>query len=125
VPFDERIHAIRGQAAQSEIARRYREILGESSEIGRSHEGCEKVQDPYSLRCQPQVMGACLQQIEHAARILIAEANGVSDNPLVFADTGEILSGGNFHAEPVAMAADMLPSRWRRSARCPSVAWRC
>ena len=108
VPFDERIHAIRGQAAQSEIARRYREILGESSEIGRSHEGCEKVQDPYSLRCQPQVMGACLQQIEHAARILIAEANGVSDNPLVFADTGEILSGGNFHAEPVAMAADML-----------------
>src|SRR6056297_2102484 len=108
VPFDERIHAIRGQAAQSEIARRYREILDESSEIGRSHEGCEKVQDPYSLRCQPQVMGACLQQLEHAARILIAEANGVSDNPLVFADTGEILSGGNFHAEPVAMAADML-----------------
>jgi len=108
IPFDERIHAIRGQAAQCEIARRYREILADSSEIGRSHEGCEKVQDPYSLRCQPQVMGACLQQIEYAARILLAEANGVSDNPLVFADTGEILSGGNFHAEPVAMAADML-----------------
>jgi histidine ammonia-lyase len=107
VPFDERIHAIRGQAAQIDMAARYREILGETSEIARSHEDCEKVQDPYSLRCQPQVMGACLQQIEHAARILLAEANGVSDNPLVFADD-EILSGGNFHAEPVAMAADML-----------------
>ncbi len=107
-PFDARIHAIRGQAAQVDMARRYREILGETSEIARSHEDCEKVQDPYSLRCQPQVMGACLQQIEHAARILLAEANGVSDNPLVFADTGDILSGGNFHAEPVAMAADTL-----------------
>src|SRR6056297_697379 len=102
------VGAMSVEAAQGEIARRYREILDESSEIGRSHEGCEKVQDPYSLRCQPQVMGACLQQIEYAGRILLAEANGVSDNPLVFADADEILSGGNFHAEPVAMAADML-----------------
>jgi histidine ammonia-lyase len=66
------------------------------------------VQDPYSLRCQPQVMGACLDQWRHVADVLLTEANAVSDNPLVFADTGEILSGGNFHAEPVAFAADNL-----------------
>jgi histidine ammonia-lyase len=66
------------------------------------------VQDPYSLRCQPQVMGACLDQMRHVAVVLLAEANAVSDNPLVFADSGEILSGGNFHAEPVAFAADNL-----------------
>ena len=66
------------------------------------------MQDPYSLRCQPQVMGACLDQMRHAAGVLLTEANAVSDNPLVFADAGEILSGGNFHAEPVAFAADNL-----------------
>jgi histidine ammonia-lyase len=66
------------------------------------------VQDPYSLRCQPQVMGACLELLRAAAATLETEANAVSDNPLVFAETGEILSGGNFHAEPVALAADML-----------------
>ncbi len=66
------------------------------------------MQDPYSLRCQPQVMGACLDQMRHAASVLLTEANAVTDNPLVFADTGEILSGGNFHAEPVAFAADHL-----------------
>jgi histidine ammonia-lyase len=66
------------------------------------------VQDPYSLRCQPQVMGACLELLRHAARVLVVEANGVSDNPLVFADTHEVLSGGNFHAEPVAFAADQI-----------------
>ncbi len=107
VPFDERIHRVRGHAAQIDVARRYREIL-EDSEIAHAHEDCEKVQDPYSLRCQPQVMGACLQQIRNAAEVLVTEANGVSDNPLVFADDGAFLSGGNFHAEPVAMAADML-----------------
>ncbi len=107
-PFDERIHEVRGQAAQVDMARRYRELLGETSEIGASHAGCEKVQDPYSLRCQPQVMGACLQQLRFAADILLAEVNGVSDNPLVYAETDDILSGGNFHAEPVAMAADQL-----------------
>jgi histidine ammonia-lyase len=69
---------------------------------------CHRVQDPYSLRCQPQVMGACLDQMEAARAVLLREANGVSDNPLVFADTGEVLSGGNFHAEPVAFAADTL-----------------
>ncbi|WP_394170284.1 histidine ammonia-lyase [Saccharospirillum alexandrii] len=105
-PFDERIHLARGHAPQIEMARRYREILGES-DIEHSHADCEKVQDPYSLRCQPQVMGACLQQWQFAAQVLLTEANGVSDNPLVF-DDGDIISGGNFHAEPVAMTADML-----------------
>ena len=106
-PFDARIHEVRGHKAQIEMARRYRDVLGES-EIEHEHEHCAKVQDPYSLRCQPQVMGACLQQLEYAAGILETEANGVSDNPLVFADDNDIVSGGNFHAEPVAMAADML-----------------
>lgn len=106
-PFDARIHEVRGHAAQIEMAQRYRDILGES-EIQHTHEDCAKVQDPYSLRCQPQVMGACLRQLQYAAGILLTEANGVSDNPLVFADEDDILSGGNFHAEPVAMAADML-----------------
>ena len=107
VPFDSRIHAVRGHKTQSDVAAAFRELL-ETSDIGNSHQGCEKVQDPYSLRCQPQVMGACLQQMRFATEILVTEANGVSDNPLVFADTGDILSGGNFHAETVAMAADML-----------------
>jgi len=66
------------------------------------------VQDPYSLRCQPQVMGACLDAMRHAADVLVAEANSVSDNPLVFPGSGDVLSGGNFHAEPVAFAADHL-----------------
>lgn len=106
-PFDERIHAIRGQVAQSQVATAYRELL-EHSEIEKSHEDCDKVQDPYSLRCQPQVMGACLMQLQNAASVLLGEANGVTDNPLVFADSNEIISGGNFHAEPVGFAADNL-----------------
>lgn len=106
-PFDERIHAIRGQTAQVQVAQAYRELLGHS-EIEKSHEDCDKVQDPYSLRCQPQVMGACLTQLQHALNTLLGEANGVTDNPLVFADADEIISGGNFHAEPVAFAADGL-----------------
>jgi len=89
------------------MATAYRVLL-EESEIGASHSGCDKVQDPYSLRCQPQVMGACLQQLRYATDVLLTEANGVSDNPLIFTDQGDILSGGNFHAEPVAMAADVL-----------------
>lgn len=107
VPFDKRIHEARGHQAQTDVAAAYRALLKESS-IGHSHDHCEKVQDPYSLRCQPQVMGACLQQMRYAAETLVVEANGVSDNPLVFADSGDILSGGNFHAEIVAMTADML-----------------
>ena len=107
VPFDARIHELRGHQSQADIATSFRTLLAES-EIGHSHQSCQKVQDPYSLRCQPQILGACLDQIRHAANVLVTEANGVSDNPLVFAETNDILSGGNFHAEPVAMVADML-----------------
>jgi len=110
VPFDARIHQVRGHQTQSDVAEAFRTLL-DTSEIGNSHQGCEKVQDPYSLRCQPQVMGACLQQMRFAKEILVTEANGVSDNPLVFADEngqGDILSGGNFHAETVEMSEDML-----------------
>ena len=107
-PFDVRIHAARGQRGQIDIAAAYRELLTDSSELARSHENCDKVQDPYSLRCQPQVMGACLTQLRQAAEVLEIEANAVSDNPLVFAAQGDVISGGNFHAEPVAMAADNL-----------------
>ena len=86
----------------------YRSLLAGSS-IRASHlVGDERVQDPYSLRCQPQVMGAAIDTLRHAGSVLEREANAVSDNPLVFADTHEILSGGNFHAEPVALAADHL-----------------
>ncbi|HZS82737.1 MAG TPA: histidine ammonia-lyase [Stellaceae bacterium] len=106
-PFDARIHAVRGQRGQSELAAAYRALLAGSA-IRASHLDCDKVQDPYSLRCQPQVMGACLDMMRHAARIFEIEANAVSDNPLVFAVEGEVLSGGNFHAEPVALAADAL-----------------
>ena len=107
-PFDARIHALRGQAGQQELARCYAALLADS-EIRRSHlENDPRVQDPYSLRCQPQVMGACLDQMRHAARVFEIEAGAVTDNPLVFHEKDEILSGGNFHAEPVALAADAL-----------------
>ena len=106
-PFDARIHAVRGHAGQADTARVYRDLLAGSG-IRASHRDCPRVQDPYSLRCQPQVMGACLDAMRHAAAVLAVEANAVSDNPLVFPDTGDILSGGNFHAEPVAFAADHL-----------------
>ena len=107
-PFDPRIHAARGQRGQIDVAAVYRDLLTDDSEVGHSHADCGKVQDPYSLRCQPQVMGACLTQIRQAAEVLAVEANAVSDNPLVFAAEGDVISGGNFHAEPVAMAADNL-----------------
>ncbi|CAB0151422.1 Histidine ammonia-lyase [Pseudidiomarina piscicola] len=107
-PFDARIHEVRGQPGQIAVAATFRELLSETSEIGQDHENCEKVQDPYSLRCQPQVMGAIYDQLQHASSVLTREANGVTDNPLVFHDNGDIISGGNFHAEPVALAADSL-----------------
>jgi histidine ammonia-lyase len=107
-PFDARIHELRGQQGQIEVAAAYRRLL-EGSGIRASHlTGDDKVQDPYSLRCQPQVMGACLDLMNAAALTLLTEANGVTDNPLVFPETGESLSGGNFHGEPVAFAADQL-----------------
>ncbi|MCS3808803.1 histidine ammonia-lyase [Xanthomonas sp. 4461] len=107
-PFDARIHALRGQPGQIATAAALRALMADSA-IRESHRlGDVRVQDPYCLRCQPQVMGAALDIMRQAARTLEIEANGVSDNPLVFSDTGEALSGGNFHAEPVAFAADML-----------------
>lgn len=106
-PFDARIHQVRGHQGQIDSAAMYRDLLN-GSQINQSHADCDKVQDPYSLRCQPQVMGACLDQLRYAAKTLLIEANAVSDNPLVFADDGDILSGGNFHAEPVALAADAI-----------------
>ena len=136
-PFDPRIHAVRGQPGQIDVAQYYRELL-RGSAIRASHaEGDDRVQDPYCLRCQPQVVGAALDQLRHAARILLIEANAVTDNPLVFVGErggsldlalgrpepdraplggsdphavgergGTMISGGNFHAEPVALAAD-------------------
>ncbi len=107
-PFDPRVHEVRGQPGQIVVAKIYRQLLS-GSEIRRSHlENDERVQDPYSLRCQPQVMGACLDLIGNASRTLLIEANAVTDNPLVYSKEGDVISGGNFHAEPVAFAADTL-----------------
>jgi histidine ammonia-lyase len=107
-PFDARIHELRRHAGQIEAARSLRRLMAGSA-IRVSHlVGDERVQDPYCLRCQPQVMGAVLDILRQAATTLAIEANGVTDNPLIFADTSEALSGGNFHAEPVAFAADIL-----------------
>lgn len=106
-PFDERIQQVRGQAGQADVAMLLRELMS-GSEIRASHIECNRVQDPYSIRCQPQVGGACLDVLRHVAAQLETEANAVTDNPLVFTDTGSVLSGGNFHAEPVALAADYL-----------------
>ena len=106
-PFDARIHEARGQSGQGRVAGLYRRLL-DDSELNRSHANCDRVQDPYCLRCQPQVLGACLDQLDHGAQILLRETNAVTDNPLLCPDTGEVLSGGNFHAEPVAMVADNI-----------------
>ena len=107
-PFDPRIHALRRHAGQAEVAAALRGLMAGSA-IRASHlTGDERVQDPYCLRCQPQVMGAVLDVLRQAAATLATEANGVTDNPLIFTDPAEALSGGNFHAEPVAFAADMI-----------------
>ncbi|WP_131781682.1 histidine ammonia-lyase [Legionella gresilensis] len=106
-PFDDRIHLIRGHETQRLVASLYRLLLS-GSQIRESHRLCNRVQDPYSLRCQPQIMGAVLHQIKFVAETLQIEANAVTDNPLVFAAEGDILSGGNFHGEIIAMAADNL-----------------
>lgn len=107
VPFDDRIHLVRGHQAQRNVSSMYRELLV-GSQIRESHRHCNRVQDPYSLRCQPQIMGAVLHQIQFVIETLQVEANAVSDNPLVFAEEGDVLSGGNFHGEIIAMAADNL-----------------
>ena len=106
-PFAPRIHALRRHQGQRDVAETLRKLL-EGSTIRASHIDCSKVQDPYCLRCQPQVMGACLDILRQARATLETEANAVSDNPLVFSETGEVISGGNFHAEPVAFAADII-----------------
>jgi len=106
-PLDARIHEARGQSGQVAVASGLRALL-DGSGVVPSHANCGRVQDPYSIRCVPQVMGACLDSMRHAARVLEIEANAASDNPLVFADSGDVVSGGNFHAEPVAFAADIL-----------------
>ena len=107
-PFDPRIHALRRHRGQIETAAALRNLMAGSAIRASHREGDERVQDPYCLRCQPQVMGAVLDLLRQAAATLGTEANAVSDNPLIFADTNEALSGGNFHAEPVAFAADMI-----------------
>ena len=107
-PFDPRIHALRRHAGQIETAAALRDLMAGSAIRASHREDDPRVQDPYCLRCQPQVMGAVLTVLRQAAATLEDEANGVTDNPLIFAESDEALSGGNFHAEPVAFAADMI-----------------
>ena len=106
-PFDPRISALRGQPGQVRVASAIADYL-DGSEILSSHGRCGKVQDPYSFRCQPQVMGAALDLLANAARTLTIEAAAVTDNPIVFPDEDTAISGGNFHAQPVAFAADTI-----------------
>jgi histidine ammonia-lyase len=104
-PFDARIHEVRNMHGQIKVAEAFRSLLT-GSEIWKSHQGCDRVQDPYALRCMPQVYGAVWDTLEHAARVLSRELNSVSDNPLIFG--ADVLSGGNFHAEPLAFVSDFL-----------------
>jgi histidine ammonia-lyase len=106
-PFDPRISELRGQPGQIRVAAAIAALL-DGSEILASHARCGKVQDPYSFRCQPQVMGAALDLLTNAARTLVIEAGAVTDNPIVFPDEDSAISGGNFHAQPVAFAADTI-----------------
>jgi histidine ammonia-lyase len=105
-PFDPRIHEVRGHKGQIAAAATLRALMA-GSQIRKSHADCQRVQDPYSIRCQPQVLGPCLEMLRYAAGVFAIEANAATDNPLVF-DDGAVLSGGNFHAEPIAIAADAL-----------------
>ena len=106
-PFDPRIHAARGMTGQEVSADNLRNLL-EGSAINAAHANCGRVQDAYSMRCAPQVHGAARDAIQFALRTFLAEANAATDNPMVFAETSEIVSGGNFHGAPVALAADVL-----------------
>jgi len=107
-PFDARVSELRGQPGQIRVAAALRSLLGGSGILASHETDCPKVQDPYSFRCQPQVMGAALDLLDHAARTLTIEAAAVTDNPVVFPDEDATISGGNFHAQPVAFAADMI-----------------
>lgn len=104
-PFDARIHAVRRMPGQIRVAAAFRSLLTDSA-IHQDHANCDRVQDPYALRCMPQVLGAVSDTLDHAARLLTEELNSVSDNPLIF--DADVLSGGNFHAEPLAFLADFL-----------------
>jgi len=104
-PFDARIHAVRNMHGQIRVAELFRRLLT-GSEIWQAHQGCDRVQDPYALRCMPQVFGAVWDTLDHAAGVLERELNSVSDNPLIFGD--DVLSGGNFHAEPLAFLSDFM-----------------
>ncbi len=110
VAFDSKIHAVRPHPGQIEVARQFRDLLNhpKKSEIARSHEGCGKVQDPYSIRCIPQVHGATLETIQFVRTIVEREINSVTDNPLVFVDEDQVLSGGNFHGQYLALGMDFL-----------------
>lgn len=107
-PFDARISELRGQSGQIRVASALRDLLDGSDIVASHATGCAKVQDPYSFRCQPQVMGAALDLLDHAGRTLTIEAGAVTDNPIVFPDEDTAISGGNFHAQPVAFAADTI-----------------
>ena len=105
-PFDPRIHAVRNHPGQNAVASNVRRILDDSAIVESHRDSDHKVQDAYSLRCIPQIHGAVRDAIAHVIKVVEQEVNAVTDNPLVFADDGAVLSGGNFHGEPVAMAAD-------------------
>ncbi|MDE0420839.1 MAG: histidine ammonia-lyase [Gammaproteobacteria bacterium] len=104
---DPRLNALKAHPGQIAVATAQRRLL-KGSAIRASHVHCDRIQDPYSFRCQPQVMGACLDLMDGAARTLLIEANAVTENPLVFEDRGDVVSGGNFHGQAVAFAADTL-----------------
>ncbi len=106
-PFLPVVQDVRGQPRQSTVAATLRDLMA-GSEIRAAHATCDRVQDPYSLRCQTQIMGSYLDLLRFAAAVVGREANAVTDNPLVFADDGEVLSAGNFHAQPIAHASDIL-----------------
>jgi histidine ammonia-lyase len=106
-PFDERVQQVRPHPGQVACAANLRRLLADS-EIMVSHAACGKVQDAYSMRCMPQVHGTARDALEHVGRVVECEMNSATDNPLIFADTGEVISGGNFHAQPIALAADLL-----------------
>jgi histidine ammonia-lyase len=105
--FDDKIHAVRPHEGQHDVAKALRLIL-DDSEINQSHVDCGTVQDAYSLRCMPQVLGASLDTIRYVRSVLETEINSATDNPLVFAEDGSVLSGGNFHGQPIALVMDFL-----------------
>jgi histidine ammonia-lyase len=107
VPFDARLHELRPQLGQERVAARLRALL-EGSPVVKSHEDCGRVQDPYTMRCAPQVLGAVMDALDYAAGALERELDAVTDNPLIFPDEGDVLSGGNFHGQPLSLPLDHL-----------------